>query len=332
MSEPLPKHVLDHIAKMKSIFDGQTLNGWIQSPPAAIAFSGSDFVDVSAFVKRLSDPSDPVAAFLREGMADAAKKAVAEFSPSTEVKAFTSLLAKQLNSAVSSSLSIFTDERFSRVKLSDETKALRAKNPKGMHLARLNRLLLEDAFPRELARSDSSAWIVKDGAMASTGAGRGVIYTKDDYTHYRLVFQVRQTVGNHVPDILIFGQRPAEGERGLDALGAIQFQAPNGGHWDYRPGVNKGGAHFTRPVRIRLDYKEWCQVEMLVNAKTGTARMAVAQPVGMKGTVNLLFNDPEAGRTGPIAWQMHNAGIFDEFRDVRVEIDPKDDKLITAEY
>jgi hypothetical protein len=72
-------------------------------------------------------------------------------------------------------------------------------------------------------------------------------------------------------------------------------------------------------------------VEILVNAKTGAARMAVAQPVGSRGIEVLRFNDPAAGKPGPIAWQMHNAGLFDEYRDVRIEVDPKDDRLITVE-
>lgn len=167
--------------------------------------------------------------------------------------------------------------------------------------------------------------------MASTGAGRGVIYTAADYTHDRLVFQVRQALGNHVPGVLIFGERPARDEVGLDALAAIQFQAPNGGHWDYRVGMNQAGEHFTRPVRVRFHLQGWAQVEMLVNARAGTARMAVAQPVGSRAIENLVFNDPKAGRPGPIAWQMHNAGLFDEFRAVRIEIDPKEDRLITVE-
>ena len=59
--------------------------------------------------------------------------------------------------------------------------------------------------------------------------------------------------------------------------------------------------------------------------------MAVAQTVGTRAIENLVFKDAEAGKTGPIAWQMHNAGLFDEFKDVRIEIDPTDDRLITTE-
>jgi 3-keto-disaccharide hydrolase len=42
----------------------------------------------------------------------------------------------------------------------------------------------------------ADSWTARDGAMASTGAGRGVIYTKDDYTKYRLVFTMRHVSGN----------------------------------------------------------------------------------------------------------------------------------------
>ena len=42
------------------------------------------------------------------------------------------------------------------------------------------------------------------------------------------------------------------------------------------------------------------------------------------------FRDPAAGKIGPIALQMHNAGLFDEFKDVTIEVNPKEDGLITA--
>ena len=59
--------------------------------------------------------------------------------------------------------------------------------------------------------------------------------------------------------------------------------------------------------------------------------MAVAQPVGTKAFEVLDFKDPTAGQKGPIAWQMHNKGLFDEYKDVRLEENPKEDRLITVE-
>ncbi len=180
----------------------------------------------------------------------------------------------------------------------------------------------------------SNAWVVKDGAMASTGAGRGVIYTGRDYGNFRLIFNMRHVSGqpDHQACVLVFCTRPLEGQKSLDALGGIQFQVPNGGHWDYRPGHNNGGgSEFTKIDHPKFDAHDWSQVEMLVNAETGTARMAVAQPVGTRAVEVLTFKDPSAGKKGPIAWQMHNKGLFDEYKDVRIEMDPKEARLITVE-
>ncbi len=178
----------------------------------------------------------------------------------------------------------------------------------------------------------ANSWEVKDGAMASRGVGRGVIYTEKDYTKFRLVFLMRHVSGkpDHQPCVLIFCARQEDGKKPLDALGGIQFQPPNGGHWDYRPGHNNGGKGFARLTNPKFKAGEWCQVELLVDGTAGTARMAVAQPVGTKAVDVLRFKGPDAGRTGPIAFQMHNRGLFDEYKDVRIETDPKSDELITT--
>jgi hypothetical protein len=174
----------------------------------------------------------------------------------------------------------------------------------------------------------STAWAVKDGALASTGSGRGVVYTANDYTRFRLMFTIRHVSGNpdHQACVLIFCTRPPDGEKPLDALAGVQFQVPNGGHWDYRPGMNNaGGTEFTRVTERRFDPHEWSRVEILADATKGTARMAVAQPVGSTAIEVLRFSDPAAGKSGPVALQMHNAGLFDEYKDLTIEVDPKDE-------
>jgi hypothetical protein len=178
-----------------------------------------------------------------------------------------------------------------------------------------------------------AGWVVKDGAMASTGAGRGVIYTAKDYSRFRLMFTMRHVSGNpdHQACILIFCTRPEAGGEALDALAGIQFQPPNGGRWDYRPGKNNnGGELFTKVNAVKYDPHEWSRVEIVADASKGTARMAVAQPVGSKAVEVLTFRDPTAGKVGPIAWQMHNAGLFDEYKDVTIEVDPGGDELISV--
>jgi hypothetical protein len=177
------------------------------------------------------------------------------------------------------------------------------------------------------------SWTVKEGAMTSLGAGRGFIYTKDDYTKYRLVFTMRHVSGkpDHQACVLIFCTRPEDGQKGPDALAGIQFQPPNAGHWDYRPGHNNAGKDlFNSAPHPKFDPKDWSQVELLVDATTGKARMAIAQPVGTKAVEVLRFEDAQAGKPGPIAWQMHNKGLFDEYKNVRIEVNPAVDELLTT--
>jgi 3-keto-disaccharide hydrolase len=331
-AEPLSAATRAKIARMTPLFDGQTFDGWVQAPPAPESFSGTDVVDLDELARKLTEAADPVSAYVRDQLDEAAQKALATASEEN-VKELTAALVKNLN-RIAGGASIADEARFRGVKLRAETEALRRTNPTGLAARRLNRMLLEDAYPKELYVSPLTSWAVKDGAMASTGAGRGVIYTAKDYTRYRLIFLLRHVSGkpDHQPCVLIFCERPAPGEKGLDALGGIQFQPPNGGHWDYRPGRNNDGkAFFANPTKTRYDSHAWCQVELLVNAKDGAARMAVAAVPGTRATENLVFRDATAGKTGPIAWQMHNAGLFDEFKDVRIEVEPAEDRLITVE-
>jgi hypothetical protein len=311
-----------------TLFDGKTLDGWIQIENSATSLSSGAITDSAAFLGKLTTGPDAMPVFLRSRLQDSVKADLA----SANAKAVISALVKDLNQVISGP-SIYDKARFSGVALRPETEQLLKQNPSGLQLARLNKLLLEDAYPAELAKSSLTGWIVKDGAMASTGTGRGVIYTAKDYSRFRLMFTMRHVSGNpdHQACVLIFCSRPQPGEKPLDALGGIQFQVPNGGHWDYRPGMNNnGGQEFTSVTKTHFDVHQWSRVEILADASKGTARMAVAQPPGDKAVEVLDFNDAAAGKVGPIAWQMHNAGLFDEYKDVTIELDPKDDDLITV--
>jgi 3-keto-disaccharide hydrolase len=319
-------------AKPVSLFDGKTLHGWIQVENSATSLSGSGITDAAAFANKLGSGSDALSSFLRRQLPDSVAADLAHYSASDpNAKATLSALVKGLNQVISGP-SIYEKDRFTHLALRSETKQLVKENPQGLQLARLNRLLLEDAFPAELVKSAMTGWIVKEGAMASTGVGRGVIYTAKDYGRFRLMFTMRHVSGNpdHQACVLIFCSRPQPNEKPLDALGGIQFQVPKGGHWDYRPGHNNAGnEEFTQIVRPQYDIHEWSRVEIVADAATGAARMAVAQPVGSKAIEVLDFKDAAAGKSGPIALQMHNAGLFDEYKDLTVEVDPKDDDLIS---
>jgi len=315
------------------LFDGKTLDGWIQIESNATLLAVDGIVDQAAFAGKLANGTDAVSVFLRGKLEALVKADLPAYSASNaNAKALMSTLAKDINQVMTGP-SIYDEARFSGVALRPETAGLLKQSPRGWRLARLNKLLLEDAYPAELAKSAATGWVVKDGAMASTGVGRGVMYTAKDYGRYRLMFTMRHVSGHpdHPACVLIFCARPQADEMPLDALGGIQFDVPSGGHWDYRPGMNKdGGPEYTTVAKVPFDVHAWSRIELLVDAAQGTARMAVAQPPGSKATETLDFKDPSAGRVGPIALQMHNAGLFDEYKDMSIEVDPKEDRLITT--
>jgi len=62
------------------------------------------------------------------------------------------VLIEELNNAIRGVL-LYEEKRFDGVKLSPEALRLKAQNPKGEDLIRLNRMLLEDFYPKELRRN-----------------------------------------------------------------------------------------------------------------------------------------------------------------------------------
>lgn len=291
-------------ARAVSLFDGNTLDGWIQAENSWTSLQGVAISDPAGFIGRLMHGRDAIAVFLRERLQDAMKATLAGFG-SMDGKAQTLAL-----SALGKEITVILA---GPAPLPPATRS----NLTGAELARRNRQVLESAFPAEIVKAASTGWVVKDGAMASTGSGRGVIYTAQDYGRFRLMFTMRHVSGNpdHQACVLIFCTRPKANEVPLDALAGIQFQVPNGGRWDYRPGMNSnGGAEFTSLSKTKFSPGDWNRVEILADASKGEARMTV------NGVEMLEFRDPAAGKAGPIAWQMHNAGLFDEYKDVTIEM------------
>jgi len=314
------------------LFDGKSLKGWLQIENDATSLSVSQITNPPDFVRRLDRGSDAVSVFLRARLSETVRAGLASWQANNpDARAELSALVRNLDQVISGP-SIYEKARFGNgIVLRPETRKLIHQHPDGQQLARLNKLLIEDAYSSDIAPSPTIGWTVRDGAMASLGTGRGVIYTRRDFNRFRLMFTMRHVSGkpDHQACVLIFCTRPQDDEKPLDALGGIQFQVPNGGHWDYRPGMNTaGGPEFTTVTKTRFDPHAWSRVEILADATKGTARMAVAQPPESKAVEALNFSNPSAGKVGPIAWQMHNAGLFDEYKDVSVEIDPVRDDLI----
>lgn len=182
--------------------------------------------------------------------------------------------------------------------------------------------------------SKSGLWSATGGAIHGNGTARGwLYYNKQQAGTFRWIFTLRQVKGNHKPTVLIWGTTDPI----RDALSAIQFQPPNGGHWDYRPGHNDGGGKlFKQLPHTSIDIKKWAQCELIGNMTTGVARMACCPLTGTavtcKGVEVLQFTDKTAGRVGPLALQVHNSGIQDEYKNLYIEspVVTSPDKFITT--
>ena len=177
-----------------SLFDGKTLDGWIQIENSATSLAAAGIIDPAAFAGKLVNGSDAMSKFLRGRLPDSVKSLPAAFSASgTDAKAAISALVKDLNQVVAGP-SIYDKARFKGIVLRPETAQLLQQNPSGQQLARLNKLLLEDAYSGELAKSSTTGWIVRR-RHGEHGRGRGVISRKD-YSRYRLMFTMRHVSGN----------------------------------------------------------------------------------------------------------------------------------------
>lgn len=315
------------------LFNGRNLDGWIRFENSRASISSSDITNLTALVKAIEAKSNGVAAYVNGALGESAKRDLAAFNASdpASVKATGSALAKDITTIIKGQ-SIFEKAPLANVYLQRETEKLVRGHPQGLRLIELNRALLVDAFPGDIAPV-KPGWTVKDGGMSSTGSGRGVIYTTHDYRRFRWIFSIRHVSGNpdHQACVLIFCTRSGPNEIPRDALGGIQFQVPRGGHWDYRPKHNNGGkGEFRDIAKVSFDPHQWSRVEIVADASKGVARMAVSQPVGSKAVEVLNFSDPTAGKVGPVALQMHNAGLFDEYKDLTIDVNPKSMDLITT--
>ncbi len=135
------------------------------------AFAGPDFKDVSSLAARLSAPADPVSGFLATNLSSSTRQTLARLKEGTaSATAARVAIMQDLNSLILKE-SLYSPERFSGVTLGVTTKQLLAQDAKGRNEPRLNRLLLADAYPKELAFQDGVVGITNQFAanLASFG-------------------------------------------------------------------------------------------------------------------------------------------------------------------
>jgi len=120
------------------------------NPPGS--FSNGDITNLLALAQKLQDKSDPVSVFVEQQLNPAERKALADYrGPGKSAYVLRTNLVGALNRIVAGH-GIYDEALFKNVTLRESTTSLRDEKPEDSDLARLNRALLEDAYPGELAR------------------------------------------------------------------------------------------------------------------------------------------------------------------------------------
>jgi UDP-N-acetylmuramyl pentapeptide phosphotransferase/UDP-N-acetylglucosamine-1-phosphate transferase len=116
--------------------------------------------DGSSLATKLREERDPLSEYLLTRLTPDAQKMLKAYdgtNPLTE--ADQRRLVDELNDILRGPI-LYDEQRFAQVKLSDEAKRFIALNPKGDDLIRLNRVLLEEAYPAEISKSPRFSWNV----------------------------------------------------------------------------------------------------------------------------------------------------------------------------
>jgi hypothetical protein len=166
-----------------------------------------------------------------------------------------------------------------------------------------------------------SAWTLRDGAMVGkVGSGQSQAFTKKDYSSFRLIVWSRMVVGNDHLGICLWGARPAAGTYGFGKC--LLVIPPNGAIWDYLTNTDNPKPDYQKGMT------EWHRTEILANRTTGRVLVAV------NGKLVHDYQDPPAKlpkrQNGPVGVQIHKAGTESEYKDIEIEVDPKDDRLLTV--
>ena len=136
-----------------------------------VAFANSDFKDVSSLATKLAAPTDAVSIYLTTNLSSSTRETLALFkNGNASATSLRVALMQDLNSVVLKQ-SLYSQERFAGITLGEETQKLVAQDSKGRYEPRLNRLLLAEAYPKELAFQDGVIGVTNQFAakLASVG-------------------------------------------------------------------------------------------------------------------------------------------------------------------
>ena len=113
------------------------------------ALAPEDIRDMSSLVSKLKVHADPVSEILWRRLSPATQQMLQSSSENAQLG---QTVAEALNEIIADGC-LYDAKGFAAVNLSGLTKSLLGRQLKANHLARLNRLLLEDAYPHEITKA-----------------------------------------------------------------------------------------------------------------------------------------------------------------------------------
>ena len=122
------------------------------SKEGSSTFSAHDLLDLPSLLAKLRQPTRAVDSWLVGQLAPDTKAALVEYEGQESDAAPTQVALLHDLNRLREGTSIFEQDRFAGVELRPETQSLLLKTPPRGKCSRLNRLLIEDAFPLELRR------------------------------------------------------------------------------------------------------------------------------------------------------------------------------------
>jgi len=127
-------------------------------------FQVEDFLDAASLCSALKDEGNLLSHYLRDQFGPATWQLLNQYIP--EKKPSPELLGAlvvELNKVLQVPL-LYDQERFKAVQLSEQTQSLIKEYPSGKGLVRLNRMLLEDAYPRNIRKDAVSDYLLSQFA------------------------------------------------------------------------------------------------------------------------------------------------------------------------
>ncbi|MDT4969607.1 MAG: phospho-N-acetylmuramoyl-pentapeptide-transferase [Acidobacteriota bacterium] len=120
----------------------------------------SELRDPASFAIKLKEGRDPLSDYLATQLTPETQKMLAGYDASPLLSETDQRkLVDELNGLLRGP-NLYDKQRFAQVKLTDEAERFVALNPEGDNLIRLNRMLLEEAFPSEIAKNAKYSWNV----------------------------------------------------------------------------------------------------------------------------------------------------------------------------